>query len=152
MRDLLASGNFIRHHHWRWASATPISMAGPPGPRQPIQLPLMNQGPLTTADWALWRQALTKCFCSRGQSLRQPLGKWTRPPTSTRRWYFDPATERLLEQHNGTVKVYSRKAGQPSRRAQLKFDSSISSTATDITPTAVPAKVYRQGSLLVVTG
>jgi hypothetical protein len=72
----------------------------------------MNQGPLTTADWALWRQALTKCFCSKGQSLlRQPLGKWTRPPTSTWRWYLDTATERLLEQHNGTVKVYSRKAG-----------------------------------------
>jgi hypothetical protein len=112
----------------------------------------MNQGPLAAADWALWRQALTKCFCSRGQSLRQPLGKWTRTPTSTWRWYFDTATERLLEQHNGTVKVYSRKAGRPSRRAQLKFVSSISSTATDITPTAVPAKVYRQGSLLVVIG
>jgi hypothetical protein len=60
--------------------------------------------------------------------------------------------ERLLEQHNGTVKVYSRKAGRPSRRAQLKFDFSNCFTATDITPTAVPAKVYRQGSLLVVTG
>jgi hypothetical protein len=39
------------------------------------------------------------------------FGKVDKAPTSTWRWYFDTATERLLEQHNGTFKVYSRKAG-----------------------------------------
>jgi hypothetical protein len=37
---IFLQGDPSRHHHWRWASVTPISMAGPPGPRYPIQVPM----------------------------------------------------------------------------------------------------------------
>ena len=112
----------------------------------------MKQGPLTTSDWNLWQQALSKCFCTRGLNLKHPLGKWTSHTLGAHQWYYDPTSERLLEQHGDSVRFFSRQSGRPSRKAKLKYHSATHLTTSEIPPSACPAKVFKQGSLLALSG
>ena len=56
-------------------------------PRQPV---------LTMTQSNLWKQALKVVYTSSGQILKQPLGKWTGPPTQLWQNFYDPSTSHIV--------------------------------------------------------
>jgi len=56
-------------------------------PRQPY---------LTRSQRNLWKKALEAAYTSSGQTLKQPLGKWTGTPTNTWTSFYEPSRARIV--------------------------------------------------------
>jgi hypothetical protein len=61
-------------------------------PRQPV---------ITTKQQSLWKTGLEAAFTSSGQTLKQPLGKWTGLPTQVWRSFYDPKTKWVVKSTPG---------------------------------------------------
>jgi len=71
-----------------------------------------KQGPLSTNDWSLWRQALAVSFpTSTQRCLLNPLGSWTN--TTTWKWFWSDQDSRLLERQLTSWRVWI-----PTRRSR----------------------------------
>lgn len=107
-----------------------------------------KQGILPPSYWTLWQKALLT-LCCRPRKLCNPLGNWL--PTCSVQLRFDPGTDRVYQDVDGSICFYSRQmSGVASRSNCGRFGNQ--QVCTRIPTTALPATAYRNRSFVHLTG
>jgi hypothetical protein len=68
-----------------------------------LRLKLPQQPVVMMKQCNLWKAALEAAFTSSGMILKQPLGKWTGPPTQVCRIFYNPGTKCVITSLTGSM-------------------------------------------------
>ena len=113
-----------------WNGDAPLS------PQSNLGWPIKSCRP-SASHWSIWRRSLQLLCTQQPRALRQPLGPWTYPASSTQEWFHDVDSDRIYRRSTG-ITVYGR---IPHRRLRRTCYQPTDIVANCIPPSAVRTTV-----------